>query len=535
MKKNKKMANIGSRRISLEADFKRKQNQHSKRKQYEIDCIKENWNEKLERLTQLLTFNKDGQIYYYVEIRGTGLFSSTFEKASTVLEDAELIYDNFTETVKKSSLKLIDSYYPTAKKFILKYRDEGSRADFENFSQLHNIKFIIAVSELITEGFQIQDNNKRVIKKFDGLIKKSKKYFQDKKRVHRNVMKHFDDITISEENPNFARDYQKGLEGVIQNGLKYSTFKDYFFATRKALKNVFENFPEVYPYGAVATKKISKMLDTIKNRELRTAHNPTGLLFESEHYPMIHIDHLETILDSAQNISLKLYNFLILSLTTMMRPEEMDRLLIIGKDALDREGNLDYKSGKLVHKTDGKVKIQELPNPNLSTIGRVILKYNHDYNPSKNLVKNFFTKGAFWRKGELQKYVLRSLRRTGGHMLGFCIKCKSDHTSNLQDVKTRMAHKNTVQADNVYAKNFPHQTQLPEGYFRTAGIIKNGKLITQKQPLWDAYLLKHWIQTMEKHYKKSDMKIIWKQVLTEAHDYLNTIDPSGDTFIPDEM
>lgn len=237
---------------------------------------------------------------------------------------------------------------------------------------------------------------------------------------------------------------------------------------------------------------------------------------------MIPLDHLEAILEEAFDFSPPLFNYiiliLILSLTLGLRPSEMRRLLkdtskylMMKKNQLDK---LDYQNG-LIRKTGQRLDPKKLKCPSVSLIGRILLKYNHPF-ASVETVESFFDPEKHFRSGDdLSEYVERSLRTTAGHHIIYCMNVENrEHNATIFTVKDRMAHQDTSMATKVYAKNLPSDI-LPESYFGCAGIDKNGEMITAHFPLWDAYLLKKWLDKMMSVKTEIEINIIWNQILTE--------------------
>lgn len=518
------MKKTKNKKVSEKANVKRIQNQHLSRGvrgKMSLEIVKSCWIESLKRLVQLVK-NKDTGEYFH-EIRGMGLYSSTLDKPTKDLDKAVEQFENFSREARRVKLKVIDNFYPEAKRFILKYQEEGARGDYSRFAFKNKLSFILAVSELLAEGFVSKNSNGKVTRSFIGIqCNRNRDYHNRNKSLNRLILKRMNDIEVSEDNLDFKKEFRENIKNLIANKLTEATFTAYFYRILNAIQLVFLEYPRVFKGLNSVESEMKSVYKAITINEKATSLHPDGNILNDGHFDWIPIKELERILDIAFENSIPIYNFLILSLSCMMRPSEMRRLVAFRdqglKDYIIDGSFLNYKYGKLVTKTEAEVDPTSLDNPALSIISRVLLKYPHKLQGKGLTIKEFFEIDGVLRKNKgLENYTERCLRITGGHMLAFCIRAQEPHRSDTYEVKSRMGHASTEQAIKVYAATAPSQSQKPEVYFDNigSGITKDGELITSGQPLWDAYLLRHWIVRMSRVHSESNMKIIWNQIMEE--------------------
>jgi hypothetical protein len=355
----------------------------------------------------------------------------------------------------------------------LKQQEVGARGDYGSFSNRFKLGFILALSELLEEGFYTKRNNGKEVR-FDGHRSgKSKNFFRDRKARNRRILATIGDVDFYEGNIDLDRDISQGFENFLKTKqLKEKTFDSYVFALVYAVRQVFMTYPRVYENWSLIETSTLNARELCLKKFLATAHNKEGQIKRSGHFPMIPIESLDEILDIALDTSIPIFNSIILGLSTMVRPTELWRLTEDPEAYITDNFFLDYKSEKLSIKTSGKVSIDSIENPMLSLISLVLMKYKHPLRGALSL-DDFFAKKpgeSFFRHKKGLNYFQRSLRTTGGHMLAFCEKAKDPHRANYYDVKSRMGHATISQAVAVYAKKSPVQGKTPESYLQTKGI-----------------------------------------------------------------
>lgn len=512
-------------------DLRRKFIYFIKRREEKIKIIDEHWCEDRTRWVFFISVNQDK---YSVEIRGRSGIVSNLGNANTSKDEAFGLYLKAIETRVITHFQVIDNYYPTAKKFIQKYSDEKKNGDYSLFKDRYSIQFILAVAELTEEGFVIEAARDKPIKVFDGkMVGKPKVFFTQRKARNRYISRQIPNFKFIPDAAEMKDEMENLLKKMATNEkLKESSLTSYYSHFLWMIEKVHNAYPAVYKPFSPVKKLLYSYLDEFISQNVKSGLNKDGILGRRCNHPMMTIENLEIVLDRAFDTSIGLFNFILLSLSTTLRPTEVRRLLSLKKTHILDGGYLDYKSGDIIIKTVEDVDPSELTNPSLSILSRVLLKYDHRF-ANAELITDFFKPDKYFRKDiGLEGFYERSLRTTAGHMIGFCIKAKDPHKGDIHVVKDRMGHKTVEMAINKYAKNLPHQSKTPEAYFKCAGMTKDGLLITAHQPLWDAYLLEKWVQKMCELYTEDNIKIIWNQIMTEARAHLSIVAPDENTFIP---
>lgn len=507
------------------------------RQSQKCEIIKEHWNDERSRWVFLLKVEEKG---YAVQVRFQDGHVNSINKPYPTLDEAEKQFQIANEVKTKVQLQLIDNYYITAKKFIRKYKEHEERgdlgkADFSLFTDLKKIQFIIAVSELHEFGFEILGENKKVEFKLKGSKSgKDKDFFDGRRRINRNLVRKIDNYDFDTGLSSLRPKLLKTLDAITSEAIFSESYVFGLYSRMiVSAKTVFQGYHKAY--GDFPDEDaIYALFEEYRDQNIISGVNPNGRIERQNPHPMIPIDELNKILDLGFEMSAGLFNFLILSLSTTLRPSEIRRL-VENKERLILNGEeLDYKTGRIIQKTTGKWDPSELTNPALSIISRVILNYNHPIAPKNIVVEFFAAQGEMRGEVELEGFYERALRTTAGHMLGFCIKAQYPHTSNIYLIKERMGHRTIKQAMKTYAKNLPHNRKSPEGYFGNAGVKKDGVLLTAHQPLWDSYLLSKWIEKMNECLPVDQMRIIWNQIKEEQRMFIADVAPDESIFKPKE-
>lgn len=496
------------------------QNQHIKRNYDDYEIIKEYWVSSKTTLFQIIQiFEEDDASHWKLYARNeNGLLADFHFEEHKSLEDASEVLESIK--LKNGAIfDVIDCQYPKVKKFIKQHSKHPESAS--HFKGIYDLRFIIALLELHEQGCEISSKLK---------IEPTKRLTNEKlkrrKSRNRRIARRLSNINIMKDNRFLRKELLEGFSKIVKGGIKESVIVAMVYRIAYFYDEVAKLYPDIYTDYEYIFKTVEGVIDTLMSKHLISPHSPGGTIKRSESHPMIPIDHLQILLDTAFEISLPLYNYIIVALSTALRPTEVKRL-VENPDLYIIDGALlDYKGAKLITKTFEHVDPQiDYINPPLSVIARVLLKYNHPINPQTGVtVEEFFDiDGDFRRKKGFERYYERALRTTAGHMIGYCVKARYPHQANIHTVKEMMAHKNLKQAIEIYAKHLPHPTMVPEKYFNVSGIdisYENEKLlITENQALWQAFLLKDWITKMTKRETKTNMKIIWNQIVTEYKGY----------------
>lgn len=518
-----------TKKASEKANIRRIFFQFIKRKyKNEYVVISENWDETRRRFVFLIQIESNPKSWL-VEVRGPqGDSISSTQKPFSDLKSAQEKYKESVESRTKTRLQVIDNHYPEAKSFILKYERYGDNGDYSGYASLKTFQFMLAVYELLSYGFDYSDENGS-IRKFPGTRTFSSRYFQEQKAAHREIArKHDNFIVILANVPKLKNILNKEVE---DRPKAFQTLVSKFYRILDSLKMVSSKYHLIYTdFNSMVTPLKEHFKEFTRNNK-KTEIRPLGTVLEEESHPLILINDLEKILYHAFQYSIPTFNFIILELSTALRPTEVRRLAndpekFIVKDNF--RDTLDYKGGKLIQKTAHKINPASLINPSLSLISRILLKYNYPL-ADQSTVEDFFNAERNFRKKDssLQKFYERSLRTTAGHHIAYCESADDPHRASLHIVKERMGHATITMATNVYSKDSPASGVKPEIYFGLTGVRKDGVMYSSHHSLWDAWLLGKWLKVMEANLTKSDMDIIWNQIRTEYDLLLRKVAPSG--------
>jgi hypothetical protein len=279
-------------------------------------------------------------------------------------------------------------------------------------------------------------------------------------------------------------------------------------------------FPEFRGLDEEMTKQIEGKIEVkTKNKELR----------RKKRHEYIPIKLLPKLFDLAIQEGDSLYSYIVLGLSTCLRPTELKRLVARSRFYY-LEGTLNYKGigipdddDLLVIKTMDHVDVRSLPNPRLSIISRIILKY---HSPLLNPNDFFDLKRGVCRKDkDLSPYYERCLRTTGVTNLVLCENAADPmHRASLHTAKERCGHINVLEVSKDYAKHLPPGHEHPETYFQLNRLAKDKFDIGRGSSLWDLWLLRDYIDRQIKEGMPAARKEeIWEQIIKTAIEYQREI------------
>lgn len=369
----------------------------------------------------------------------------------------------------------VDDKISQAQSFIKRYLDE--KESFYHYP-LMNLDFMFALAE-VSENGSASDKVKGIRRNLAKLLKGIS--FDCNERQY--------PLVIREILMRIAGDV--GEEGFVTQ----ATYKTKAMVVLGMVKIL----SQYTVYRNLATQIISmeKMIGEVLKAESYDENKDSGTIVTGEHFKYIEIVHLRKILDKAWAFSPYLYNYIILGLSSGLRPSELWRLQDNHCLFVISEGFLDYKAGRLVKKTKKKADTSKLVNPALSIVSRLILFHDKTFYD-----KNFFKKkaGSYRMDSlDLEIYVERCLRTTCATMMAYCEKIEGQGRASLRDAQYKLGHMTLTMLLNVYARKTP-PISSPIVYFDNWGGKINMKnkhgeniLLTKHTNLWDAWLLNDYL------------------------------------------
>lgn len=226
------------------------------------------------------------------------------------------------------------------------------------------------------------------------------------------------------------------------------------------------------------------------------------LYTRKHHQPLILAD-LKKILNVAKKIDLSFYCRIILQLSTGLRVVDSSK---VNKNHLLSTGQLNYsqiapgEEDHLVTKMVKKLNPIKLVNPTTSIVTRLILKH-FDYSIDKKTLDDFWHKDGTVRASLEDGDIAyeRCLRTTfATYMMWAHDSSRAFKPVTVRDVQNRMAHKNTLMLNEVYAVNRPHDydDRTADEYFGTPQLQVDDKNLSEFENVWDMWLLNDFIETV---------------------------------------
>lgn len=410
-------------------------------------------------------------------------------------------------------------YLPEAQRFLIQIKADPTKTP--TFSKKY--AFLFAMESAAESGFEGYKKESPA----------SKAHLKTKLNRRARSLAFLGNKDIPGSTKEILRDVEMALNKMLHRNLSEKVFLEYAYGYAAVFAKAALKLPDTYSSYLTLSKSITNLANSMVKVNLKSATNKEGTIKRSSNHPFIPIDKLERILEAAMDLGTHMYDYVILSLTTGLRPEEMDRLAYYKTAYLNDDGTLNYRHRNppkkieditLISKTDSKIDISTLVNPMLSIVGRVIIKYG----APRLYPENFFAspnvnKHGFRAKySELSPYYERTLRTTCGTMLAFCEKAEVGRTT-LSIVQNRQAHKDRTMVIEVYARILPTDSKSPEEYFQITGIKKGDFDIGAGSNLWDLWLLRDYIRRYSAFYKRiSDevaLRRMWDQIVREAKEY----------------
>lgn len=419
-------------------------------------------------------------------------------------EEATKLFDEIKNGIQKTlkAWDTVDDRLSCAQKFIEKY-DSGKT----NFSPIINldINFIFALAE-------ISDNTPT----------------KEKSNTRRNIAKLCRDIPLS----NDARQIKSKAKEIFtriandvneEGYITDDTYKSKTALVLDAFKTV-ARYNDIFPEVATSIDAIEEIRKDIREKYNYDEEKEIGTIVAGDHFKYIEYPDLIKILNLAYELSPAFFNFCLLGLSTGLRPTELLRLIQEPSKYIKENGFLNYSDGQLITKTNKKIDMSLITNPEISLVSRLILFHEKIFY-DKDFFKN--KEGEFRAENpELKKYVLRSFRTTCATMIAYCDKLTGFGRASFRDAQNRLGHKTLQMVVNIYAIRSP-SSKSPINYFNNflGKININGCLITEHCNLWDAVLLKIYLEKKFEDLKNVPEELErWKKIcLTEAEKFNNAI------------
>lgn len=436
------------------------------------------------------------------------------QESFSSLAEAKSEFNQIKENVSKRWLT-VDHHLKNAAKFKVLYKENSNRS-FGRYP-LNQLSFLLAVNEVDTDGYNFDWNGDSYKKPGADKNNKSKQEENQKKR------RYITNLLGNPEVPNFENisEWEDFLEDsfeafandVNQEGttstITYNRKCDCIISTLESLKAhdvVFENIYKICDRA----KKIAK---DVESRNTYNKKEGVGSIVGKDHFDPIMLDKLEVLFEKVWDggKGKEEFKVVILALSTMLRPTELEELIDNPSLYITERDYLDYRNGKLITKTLRTADMEDLTDPLIQVVARVIL-----FHQGCELNKNYFrknNKNSYRSIEDLEDCFFRRFRTTGATMLSYCRKAKEkEGRTTSQDVQVRLGHTTTAMAETVYAKKVP-SSKNPRNYFGFTGdvSIENEKgtkeLISQNSSMWDSWLLGKYIQK-QKEFLKDDQKAL---------------------------
>lgn len=425
----------------------------------------------------------------------------------------------------------IEHYYKQAKAFIIE-SEKNPNGPVPFFTPRYG--FLLALEELLSDGWEAGDGFPA---RRPGIGNRSANFRKVLRNNRRKILYNVGNQELGSSLEETRIQIKKMIEAMID---RYEVIgsKTYWRNNSLLMKmaEVASDYPRAFPQFVGLRDKIKKDIKQLETSNFKTSDSDGKILAEDNH-PFVPIEQLTKILQVAFNENINLYDFIVLSLTTGLRPEEMRRLIKFKTAYLKSDRSLNYKHLNphksvsnifLTKKTEAKVKRSDLSDPLLSIVGHIILK---NCNPMIE-PEFFFEKKSpehFRVKHEdLEPYYERTLRTTCATMLAFCDKAKVGR-ADLYTVKARLAHKDLKMAIERYAKHPPTESLKPEVYFGITGLKHqdSGMDLGNGESLWDMWLLRDWINRRKTIFTQerdsAALNRMWKMIINEAKAFQKTL------------
>lgn len=458
------------------------------------------------------------EFFFMVEdlnLNGCYIFKRIFKKHSSKscmvplnpqLLSREQAEAEFKEIVEKKSFKwkTIDHYLEKAAIFEVKWKNDP-KSNLSSFPT-NQFSFLMSLYEISTDGYRVT---------FDGMEyagpgkKNSSPNRMKSLARHRRYLTHlFANPTLPPfkdlhawQNILFKMFEAIALDVNEEEETSFKTYKEKGACLLKMIDQLTRYVsvfgPEVLSLPHLANSQYNDVYEIYKGTTI----------VPSESYQRIPLETLERLLDRLWEQDVNDFHTVLLGLSQLLRPTELERLLENPSMYIQDNCFLDYKSGKLITKTLLKTKMSNLPNPYLQIVSRLILfhyppKYS-DFNFSKKLLT------GYRQDPEFEDCFFRRFRTTGAVMIKYC---DTDF-----EAQSRLAHTTNQMLNNTYGPLMP-SVENPQQYLK----FKDGKfsllvnekkeIVSKQSNLWDLWLLrvfmKHHLSTM----KSPEEEIRFKQL-----------------------
>lgn len=406
----------------------------------------------------------------------------------------------------------IENYYDKASKFIHE-ASMGNRP-----VPIMRLGFFFSILELRENGFE----------KFSGT-----KNISEEKKLRRGAARRFvyellGNVVVPDKVGFFRTEYQNWLEKLANYSETVSNLTK-LAAVLADATDAASIFPGLFGELTGVREIQTDLYKIVRSKYIQSATS-VGHLRRTKHFSWIQISDLNEIL-SPGVLPQTSFNRTLLGLTTGLRPEELERLSTQPLTYLINGTHLNYKGQGiknpkdfLISKTDQKVNVMNLSNPMLSLIGRILLKYKFE---CSWYPENPFQKGSKPRSTHpaFEKYPERSLRASCATMLAYCDAVDSMEMGRAtRDLAAqRLGHINTLMVTQVYAPQVPSHIPNPLNYFSMSGVKFDDFWVTRFSTLWDAYLLKKFLEYYKTIMGTADFEKLKSVVEKEAKDYQTMI------------
>lgn len=508
---------------AIKNNINRAINQHFKRKYGETEELHKNWDESKRRMTKLCILKNEGNPKYVLVMRGEG-GNIREDKVFSSLDDALAEYNSAIKVIKSTDLTVLGRHLPIAKRLIKKIKTspKGRPCDLSRYRDLNKLSFLFTVGYLFEHGFEMEDF------KIEGRSRVLPRTARHRWQRAERVLNKTGELEILTSKDSDYRDLKEDLYEMmdkfsIDGSFKADTIGDYF-----------NNILDTAKDGAavLGTKReLESELELLRASVWTYVKNSTisqasgkGHLEKSEEYTPIDLDLLKKWLHFVSERDFGVFNSLIFSLSTGVRPTELYKLIEDPEKYLINGKQLDYKSGRLITKTSYKIETKDLANPSLSIISRVLIK-NYPQTNRIGLEQGFLPiqksgKKGWLRRGEFEDIVHRRLRTTTGHMIAQCLSSEQPQVSaNLYLIKDRLGHVTLKQSIARYAKNLMDPDKKAEAYFGIKDLVVDGKDVSHGFPLWDSWLAMIWLKRVRAVLGEKEFKLAKKRVVTEYEQY----------------
>lgn len=430
--------------------------------------------------------------------------------------DAQEDYDTLLTGNRPYNLhwRTVEHYHAQAKAFIVSHSPGGSK----DKKPILELGFLYALDEVLEDGFV-----------FEGRIFTPGKIYSAQKKRDRGIYRR-NSLLVVQNQKIFPEDLFSQSEEFCHSVAKYVKTESNYFAILSYVNTALSTINRYQKaFGILwSTETFWKIALKIIKNYLKTGTNGEGSVARRKHYKCIPINDLENMFSMIKNE--ETLNMFVISLSTGMRPREVRRLsekknfYVLNKSHLNYKGlGLETKD-YLITKTDAKVVVENLANPALSLVSKIIL--NHGFQFSWTPDCPFSCQSSYKKNTNsvFTNYVERNLRATCATMIAYCDAVDSiEKGRSTRDVAAqRLGHIDTRQVLKTYAPQVPSEFSGPAEYLKISSLDLDGTRVSDYSNLWDTYLLDKWLEWYQKNKKAyySDIKQI---VLSEAEKYISSM------------